>query len=726
MKKQNQPVRLGQIAKVPMVMQMEALECGAASLDMILGYYGRFVPLSRMRKECGVSRDGSNLKSMALAAQNYGLKYSMFRMSTDKLLEKATFPCIIFWEYNHFVVLTGVRKNKFYLNDPGRGVVAITRDEFDKSYARTCMFLEPGESFEPGGEPDTVFHFARKYLHGTRSMACFVLLTAFLLMVLGLLEPLFPRFFVDNLLGSRSSEEWVTLFFGAYFAVTAAKVLIYWLNSTYLLKMQGKMAVVANTRFIWHVLRLPMDFFSQRMPSDIMNRQRANASIASSLISRYVPLVLDLVFILFYLILMINYSPLMALIGIIAVILNAWISNIVSKKRINLSRIQTKNASLLSSTSLSGISLIETLKSAGCEDGFFEYWAGLQSATVDDRVKMEQVNQYLGQLPALLTAITENLILCMGVAMIIRGDWTIGIATAFAGYLTAFTNPVNKMINAAQSFQEMRNNMERISDVMDYPAAVPAEQEAEDPDRVYHKLSGEIEFKNVTFGYNPMRPPLIRDFSLKIEAGQSIALVGGSGSGKSTVAKLVTGLQKPWSGEILFDGKTIDEIPHSEFTASVSSVDQDISLFAYTVRKNITMCDPTVKNEAVMSASRDAQIFDDIMKRQNGFDTVMKEAGSDYSGGQRQRIEIARALASEPTIMILDEATSALDAETEYKVSEAIAERKITRLLISHRLSTVRDCDLILVLKDGEVIDRGRHEELMDRCEYYAGMITNQ
>ena len=726
MKEIHQPVKPGGIAKVPMVMQMEALECGAASLDMILGYYGRYVPLSQIRKECGVSRDGSNLKSMGLVAKSYGLQVRLFRYDLNDLKTEAAYPCILFWDRNHFVVLTGYRKGRFYLNDPARGAVRLSEDEFRGHYSEVCMLFQPTEAFEPGGRPDSVWRFAREYMRGTRSVAAFVLLTTFLMMLIGLMEPIIPRFFVDHLLGPRGTDQWSELFFAAYLLLTVAKFSVSWLNASYLLKMQGKMAVVSSTRFLWHVLRLPIEFFSQRLPADVMQRQVSNSTISSVLISRYVPLALDALSMLFYLMLMIQYSPLMALIGVLSVAANIWISMAVSRKRINLSRVQMKNAALLSSTGMAGISMIETIKSSGCEDGFFEYWAGLQAAGMDDRVKRDHVDHYLGQLPELISTLTGDLILCAGVGMIIRNNWTMGLVTAFIGFLNAFTGPVDKLVKALQSFVEMRTNMERINDVMQYPAALPEESEADDPGRVYQKLSGQFELKNVTFGYNRLRPPLISDFSLTVEPGQSVALVGSSGSGKSTLAKLLLGLYQPWKGDILFDGKPISAISHSEFTSSVVSVDQEITLFADTIRSNITMYDRSITDEAMIEAAKDAQIYDKIMVRDNGFDSEMEEGGRDFSGGERQRIVIAHALAEEPQILVLDEATSALDAETEYKIVEALRRRNVTNIMISHRLSIVRDCDLIVVLKNGVELDRGRHEELMERCAYYANMITNQ
>ena len=720
------PLGKGQVAKVPMVMQMEALECGAASLDMVLGYYGRFVPLSQLRKDCGISRDGSTMKNIYLAAQSYGLEVHAFRYRVDELKTETTYPCIVHWEHRHFLVLDGYRRGKFIVNDPAKGIFSIPEEVFARSYSGMCMTFAPTEAFEAGGKPESVLDFAIQRLKGTGGMIALILLTTSLLTLIGVLEPIFPRLYVDYILAGRVTSGMVRLFFIGFFLVAAVKILVSWIKNAYLIKMEGKMAVYTSTQFIWHILRLPMDFFSQRLPGDLMQRNSSNATITSTLVLTFAPLVLDFAAMVFYLILMIQYSLPLAAISVVSVALNLAVSIFVSRKRTNLSRMQMKNSALLASTGMSGMSMIETIKSAGAENGFFENWADIQAACNEDKVRLQDMNTLYGQIPSLISAITGNIILCIGVGFIIGGNWTMGLVSAFSGYLTAFTNPAAALVGATQSFQEMRTGMERIEDVMKYPTDVDAETEVRDDSFVYQKLSGTVEFKNVTFGYNRLLRPLISDFSMNIQKRQSVAFVGGSGSGKSTLARLATGLNQPWSGEILYDGKPIGEIKRSVFTASVSSVDQDISLFADSVTNNISMWDRSITEDSVVEAAKNAQIYEDIMVRENGFAIRLLEGGRNFSGGQRQRIEIARALAADPTLIIMDEATSALDAETEYRVMESIRARGITSIMISHRLSTIRDCDEIIVLKGGTVIDRGRHEELMQRCEYYAGMITSE
>ena len=719
-----QPVT-GRIAKVPVVMQLEALECGAASLAMVLAYFGRWVPLEQLRKECGVSRDGSNLKSIYLVAESYGLEPEAFRYTAERLREKGTFPCIAFWEYNHFVVVDGFKGNYVYLNDPARGEVRITFDEFSQSYSGICLILKPSEKFTPAGQPESIMKFAAERLKGTLPMFMLVVLTTLITMMIGILTPALSRFFVDQLLTGKGLR-WQGAFFAAVACLTVCHVLALLIRTVYMLKLQGKMAIVANTSFLWHVLRLPVEFFAQRMAGDIVQRQQSNQEIAGTLIDTFAPVLLDAAAMLFNLFLMLNYSPLLASVGIVSVLLSLALAQFISRLRVNITRVQMRDSAKLYGTTVSGIDMIETIKSAGAENGFFTKWADYQASCNEQTVKYAKLNQYVGQLPALLNLLTSNIILFLGVKLIMSGQWTIGMMSAFNGYLSAFSLPAQSLINAGQSLQEMRTNMERVQDVFKYQTDVDYRDESSLTEDEMNKLSGLVELKNITFGYNRLMPPLLQDFSMRVEPGQSVAIVGASGCGKSTIAKLITGLYQVWSGEILFDGKDINHINRSIFTGSVACVDQDISMFEDTIANNVRMWDKSIEDFEVILAARDAAIHNDIVQRNGDYNAPVLEGGKNFSGGQRQRIEIARVLAQDPTIIIMDEATSALDSQTEYAIMKSIALRGTTRIIISHRLSIIRDCEEIIVMDNGKVIARGTHDELMKTCEYYAAMITNE
>lgn len=719
-----QPVQNG-VAKVPVIMQLEALECGAASLTMILAYYGKWIPLEQVRIDCGVSRDGSNAKNILKAAIYYGFIAKGYRYEPDVLKKKGKFPCIIHWNFNHFVVLDGFKGDKAYINDPSRGEVAISMKEFDESFTGICLMLEPSENFVPSGKPKKMSEFAIKRLKGSGAAIAFVTLTTVISSLIGILNPALSRFFLDKLL-TQQNPEWAKPFLLDFAGLGIIQVIIAYINTVYSLKINGKMAVVGTTSFMWKVLRLPMEFFSQRMAGDIQMRQVSNSMIASTLVYTLAPLFLNAIMLVFYLVVMIRYSIILTFVGTASIFLNLYISRIISKKRINITRIKQIDEGKLAGTEVSGIEMIETIKSSGAENGFFEKWAGYQASVNTQNVRFEKIERRIGIIPSIISQLASIAVLILGTHYAMTGQFTVGMIMAFQGFLSSFTNPAMMLISAGQTLQEMRTDMERVDDVMEYPCDVEFDDTVNDENTKYDKLTGNIEIKNVTFGYSKLSEPLISDFNLSIKQGQRIAFVGTSGCGKSTLSKLISGLMKPWSGEILFDGKPISEIDRSVFTGSLAVVDQDIIVFEDTISNNIKMWDNSIEDFEVIMASRDAQIHEDIMQRVGGYDYKLTEGGKDLSGGQRQRMEIARVLAQDPTIIILDEATSALDAKTEYDVVNSIKDRGITCIVVAHRLSTIRDCDEIIVMNKGKVIERGTHDELYAKNGYYTQLVSNE
>ena len=715
----------GGVAKVPVVMQMEALECGAASLAMILAYYDKWIPLEQVRSDCGVSRDGSNAANVLRAARSYGMIAKGYRYEPEELKKYGKFPCIVHWNFNHFVVLNGFKKDKAVLNDPAKGNYTVSMKVFDESFTGICLMFEPGDNFEPSGKPKSMMSFARERMKGSAVAVAFVILTSIISNLIGIINPAFSRIFLDRLL-TGVNPEWFMPFIMALALIGIIQLVVSWISAVYSLKINGKMDAVGNTTLMWKVLRMPMEFFSQRMAGDICQRQSSNSNIAKTLVSTFAPLLLNTIMMIFYLVVMLRYSLVLTLIGLISIVVNFFVSRIISAKRVNITRVQMRDAGKLAGTTVAGIEMIETIKAAGAENGFFEKWAGYQASVNTAQVKYARLNQYLGLIPSAVSGITNIAVLMLGVYLVIQGEFTIGMVMAFQGFLSSFQAPAMTLISAGQTMQEMRTEMERIEDVMKYPTDVEYAEDEKDDGREYSKLSGNIELKNITFGYSKLAKPLISDFNLTLKPGQRIALVGGSGSGKSTIAKLISGLYKPWSGEILFDGKPMSEIDREVFTGSLAVVDQDIILFEDTIANNIKMWDKSIEDFEMIMAARDAQIHEDIMQRENGYQYKITEGGKDFSGGQRQRLEIARVLAQDPTIVILDEATSALDAKTEYEVVKAIKDRGITCIVVAHRLSTIRDCDEIIVLDYGEVKERGTHEELMKQGGLYTKLVTSE
>ncbi len=713
------------VAKVPVVMQLEALECGAASLTMILAYFGKWIPLEQVRADCGVSRDGSNARNILKAARGYGLIAKGYRYEPEELRTEGRFPCIIHWNFNHFVVLDGFKGGKAYLNDPAKGSYSVSMETFDNSFTGICMIFEPGEDFQPGGKQKSVIDFAKSRLKGAGAAIAFTVFATLISSLIGIINPAFSRIFLDRLL-THENPDWFMPFIVTLSLITAVQILVSLIQASMSFKINGKMEVYGSSSYMWKVLRMPMEFFSQRMAGDIQQRQFTNASIANSLVNTFAPLVLQAVMMVFYLVVMIRYSWILTLVGVASIFVNLFMSRIISKKRVNLTRVQMRDSGMLAAATVAGIEMIETIKASGAENGYFERWAGYQAGVNSQSVKFAKLNQYLGTIPGLVSQITGILVMILGVWLTIEGEFTVGMVMAFQGFLGSFTGPAMTLISAGQTLQEMRTQMERVEDVMQYPTDVNYENETIDEDKEYDKLSGALEMKHVTFGYSKLADPLIEDFNLSLKPGSRVAFVGTSGCGKSTLSKLISGLYHPWSGEILFDGKQMSEIDRAVFTGSLAVVDQDIILFEDTIANNIRMWDNSIEDFEVILAAKDAQLHEDIMMREGGYNYKLTEGGKDFSGGQRQRMEIARVLAQDPTIIILDEATSALDAKTEYEVVKSIKDRGITCIVVAHRLSTIRDCDEIIVLNNGKVVERGTHDELYAKGGYYTELVTNE
>lgn len=714
------PVTNG-VAKVPVVMQLEALECGAASLCMVLAYYNKWIPLEQVREDCGVSRDGSNARNVLKAARFYGLEAKGYRFEPEVLKEKGHFPCIIHWNFNHFLVLNGFKNGKAYLNDPARGNYAVSMETFDEAFTGICLLFSPTDSFTPSGRPKSMISFAVKRLHGTGPAIIFTILTGIIAAVMGFIQPAFSRVFLDRLIAGRDPD-WIVPFLIFLLAFNIIQIIMSALQDIYSLRINGKMAAVGNATYMWKVLKLPLKFFSQRMAGDIQGRQMSNATIANTLINTFAPLVLDSFMMIFYLVVMLRYNVMLTVVGLLSLGINAVVAQFISRKRINITRVSMRDSAKLASSTVAGIEMIETIKASGAENGYFKKWSGYQASVNTQQVKYLKLNEYLGMIPQFVSSLANNLVMFLGVWLTMRGDFTVGMIMAFQGFLSSFMGPAITLVSAGQTLQEMRTDMERVDDVMEYQEDATFDESGNVEN--IGKLTGNIEIKNLVFGYAPLGDPLIKDFNLTLTPGKSVAIVGASGCGKSTMSKLISGLYKPWKGEILFDGKPMSAYSKNVFRSSIAVVDQDIILFEDTIANNIKMWDDSIEEFEMILAARDAQIHEEIMLRPRGYEYKLIEGGRDFSGGQRQRMEIARALAQEPTVIIFDEATSALDAKTEYQVVKSIRDRGIVTIIIAHRLSTIRSCDEIIVMEKGEIIDRGTHKELMENSETYRDLVS--
>ncbi len=724
--RKRQPIKHGH-TKVPVVMQMEAVECGAASLCMILAYYDKWIPLEQVRRDCGISRDGSKLSNIANAARAYGLETHTYSLSTDGLRRGGEFPCILYWGFNHFVVCDGFVGGKVCLNDPAKGAIKMPIKQFDEEYTGVALFLKPSDDFAPEGKRVSMVEYAISKLRNNKTTFFFVALTTAIISMLGIFMTGFSRVFLDKMLTGLESE-WYGPFLLLFLIVALFNILTSWIKAIYSLKLNGKMAIEGNCSYMWKLLNLPMEFYSQRYAGDIMSRKKDNASIAKNITEVLAPFAINTIMLIFYLVCMIRYSILLTVICVACVLLQLLSSQFIAAKRVNITRVLLRDQSKLNATTISAMSMIESIKASGAEDGYFERWAGYQASAARQNVRYIKIDKYLGLIPEIIGELMNASVILIGVYLAIKGEFTAGMVLAFQGLLTAFIQPAQSLINSNKELQEMRTQMERIDDVMEYPEDVMLPKSGEHkeplPDSAT-KLSGRIELRDVTFGYSPLDEPLIEHFNMVVEPGKSVAFVGGSGCGKSTLTKLITGLYQPWSGEILLDDKPIREIDHRILTASASVVEQDIVLFEDTVANNIKMWDTTIDDTDMIKATRDANIHDIIMKKEDGYGYVVKEGGMNFSGGEKQRFEIARALVKEPTILIMDEATSALDAKSEYEITSAIRDRGITSVIVAHRLSTIRDCDEIIVLEYGKIVERGTHDELINNDGYYKKLVAN-
>ena len=711
--------------KTPTVLQMEAVECGAASLAMILAYYGRFEPLEKLREACGVSRDGSKASSLIKAARTYGFEAKGFRIEQEGIFEKQL-PMILFWNLYHFVVLEGYKNGVYYINDPGSGPRKVTQEEFSDSFSGVALTFSPTPDFRKGGKPFSLVDALKKRLPGLERVLVYIVLVSLLLVIPGLVVPSFLRIFIDFIL-VKGMTGWIKPLLVGMVVTALLQGALSWLKEYYLLRAETKLALTSSTKFFNHVFALPIRFFSMRQAGEISNRVQLNDKVATLVAGDLSSNALNILLIFFYALLMFQYDIVLTAVAIVIAAMNGVALKYVSRRRIVLNqKFQQDNGKLLGTT-FYGIKSIESIKASGAEQDFFSRWSGLYANMVTGRQTLEVSTVFLLAIPPFLQTAGNIVILAAGSLRVMEGALTMGMLIAFQSLLFSFLAPVNQMVTLGQKLQEAEGDMQRLDDVMNNDASL-----AEDDDESLTlnnktglplKLAGFVELRNVTFGYNPLEPPLITDFSLKLIPGSRVALVGGSGSGKSTISKIVAGLYEPWSGEVLFDGKSRSEISRRVMIDSLGMVDQDITLFEGTIAENIAMWDSTIPQQDIARAAEDAAIHDVIVSRTGGYQGLLTEGGNNFSGGQRQRMEIARALAIDPSILVLDEATSALDPATEKVIDGHIRSRGCTCLIVAHRLSTIRDCEEIIVLEYGQVKERGTHASLMAANGVYAALI---
>jgi len=703
---------------------MEAVECGAASLAMILARFGRYVPLEELRLACGVSRDGSKASNLVRAAARYGLKARGFRCE-PAALRTQPLPAILHWNFNHFVVLEGFGRRIVYLNDPAAGPRKVSYDELDRAFTGVAITFTPTPEFVPGGQRPSMLAALSRRIRGSHSAVLYAFLASLGLVIPGLLAPTFTRILVDDVL-VRGFVYWLKPLLLIMAGTCAVVGALTWLQQSHLLRLETKVAVGTSSRFLWHVLRLPIAFFNQRYAGEIAGRVAINDRIARLLSEDLATAMLNLVVIAFYAILMSQYDAVLTVIGVTVAGLNIAVLKYTSRQRADLSQRALQDQGRLVGVAMGGLQTIETLKATGSESDFFARWAGHQARLVNAQQELGLKTQLLGSVPPFLLSASTALVLGVGAFRVMDGHLSMGMLVAFQALMLSFLTPVNKLVDLGGTLQDVKGDMNRLDDVLRAdpdPAVLTLAGESR-AESAPVKLAGELELRNVSFGYSPLDAPLIQDFSIRLEPGRRVALVGGSGCGKTTIARLVCGLYTPWSGEILFDGVPRPQVDRMLLNNSFAVVDQEIFLFEGTVRENLSLWDPTVPEHDIIRAARDACIHEEIAARPGGYGSRVEEGGRNFSGGQRQRLEIARALVRNPTILVLDEATSALDPTTEKAIDDNLRRRGCTCLIVAHRLSTIRDCDEIILLDAGRIVDRGTHEQLLHTSAAYRDLIA--
>ncbi|MBI2236822.1 MAG: NHLP family bacteriocin export ABC transporter peptidase/permease/ATPase subunit [Magnetospirillum sp.] len=710
----------------PTVLQMEAVECGAACLAMVLAYHGRFVPLEDLRYACGVTRDGSKASNIVKAARTYGLKGKGFKMELDGL-RRLPLPLVVFWNFNHFVVVEGFGDGTVHLNDPATGSRSVANVEFDECFTGVALAFEPGDDFVKGGERLNALKSLKTRIPGIETALLYVVLASVGLAIPALLLPSFSRVFIDYYL-IQKLKDWLLPLLAAMAVTALVRCMLTWLQQEQLMKLQTKLSVEGSSRLLWHVLRLPIGFFGQRYGGEIASRVAMNDRVATAITGDLANAVLNMITMAVFVLLMFQYDVVLTLLGIAFAGGNLLALRLVARQLADANQKLLLDRGKLTGVTTQNIGIIDSFKASGMESLFFSRIAAYHAKVVTAEQDLGRTRLLLQAVPILLGGIASALILMVGGLRVMDGALSVGMLIAFQMLMAQFQAPVQSLVGLGAQVQDAEGNINRLDDVLRH------KRDAEflvDPATVeplpagFTALTGRVEVRDLAFGFSPLDPPMIEGFSLTLEPGTRVALVGGSGSGKSTVGRILAGLYQPWSGELLFDGRAIASYPREVFRGSVAIVDQDIALFEGTVRDNITLWDDTLPDERMVRAAKDAVIHDDIVARGKAYDSAVSEGGRNFSGGQRQRIEIARALAAQPSVLILDEATSALDAATELTVVENLRRRGCTCIIIAHRLSTIRDCDEIVVLDRGRIIQRGTHDQMKAEDGPYRRLIES-
>ena len=700
------------------VLQLEAAECGAASLAMILGFHGRFEPLDTLRTLCGVSRDGAKASALLRAGRGFGLEAKGLRAEPSQI-GGLPMPLIAFVNFNHFLVVEGVSDDRVWLNDPASGRRSETMTDFAQGFTGVVLTFRPTEAFVPADNRPKVWRSVLARFAGVERALLFVFLASIALVIPGVVLPVFSRVFIDEIV-VRQTHDWLVPLLVGMLLTALVRYLLATVQGEALLRAGSRMTLTTGTQLFGHMMRLPIAFFDQRFAGEVASRIDLNEGLVGRLTGHVAATGAHLLTAFFFLGAMLLYSVPMTLFLIALAAANIGLLLLSSRVMTEKYRRISIEGGKLAGARVAALKDIETFKASGAEDMIFARWMGLETNVVNGRQQIALLGGWLGFVPGAIGGLTTVAVLIWGGHAVAAGTLTLGGLVAYQTLAASFTAPIGELTGLAQELQQVRSSTSRLDDILDQPADASFAAPAVATERLPR---GALTLDEVSFGYAPLDPPLIEGLSIALAPGSRVALVGASGSGKSTVGKLVAGLEQPRTGTVSVDGVPLLQWPRAALATRVAYVRQDIVLFEGSIRDNLTLWDPTLSEADVIAAAQDAQIHAAIVARPGGYDSAVAEGGGNFSGGERQRLDIARALATRPSVVILDEATSALDPLAELAVMEAIRRRGATCVVIAHRLSAIRDCDEIIVLERGQVVERGRHAELIAGGGSYARLV---
>jgi ATP-binding cassette subfamily B protein len=707
--------------RVPVLLQMSAVECGAACLAMILRYYGRKTSISEVSERVGVGRDGLSALGIVKAARDYGLRVRAISLK-DNDFRGVNLPAIIHWQFNHFIIVERWSPTSVDVVDPATGARRIPAAEFDASFTGVVITLEPGVQFvrSTNSQAITIGTYALEYIKRAPMVLVQVLIASIVLQGIGLLFPLLTDVVVDQVIPDKVSDILPLLGIGIV-VILVAQLITMLLRDALLVYLQTRIDTRIMPSFFERLLMLPQSYFQKRSSGDILTRIESNTIVRDIISNQLVSTVLDGGLVIFYLMILFAESPIFGAVVLVVAIFQAIILLCTNKPIRDLNRRELEAAGKTQGYVAEALAGITTLKAAGAEQRAFARWINLFFDELNTTTRLNYLSSTIGSFLTTLSTLAPLVLLWIGTMQVINGTMQVGTMLALNALASSFLTPVTSLVSSGQQLQIVHSHLERIADVLD---AQPEQdiQRVQQPPR----LTGRIHLEHVSFRYDPNSPYVLKDISLDVEPGQKIAIVGRTGSGKSTLGQLLLGLCLPTEGEILYDGIPLRFLNYQAVRAQFGVVMQNSAVFSGSIRENIAFNVPDSGLERIVQAAHIAGIHNDIMQMPMGYETYVSEGGSALSGGQRQRIAIARAVAANPAIMLLDEATSALDVITERTVEQNLHNLGCTQIIIAHRLSTVRNANRILVLNEGVLLEQGTHQELMRSNGYYAQLIHSQ